>query len=460
MDSPRDLLLCDVRCFQGMQRGRLRPITLLVGENSTGKTTFLGCYSVLHQAFSRPDIESLLDFNERPFAMGSFRDIVRSRRGPHGRIEDFKIGLAVEPTPSRGIPPHRLLATFREEGSQPVTSSLRFEFGSESFLDLRRSPEGTIVRIPDREVPIDSRFSEVLFLLDFAVTLPIHERLRPRENMQQLRPVVDYLRSLSSDRRTRSRGRRPPGDGRGGFWPPHLLSPIPVAPLRSKPERTYNPIREAASPEGKHVPMLMMRLNRTDVSHWDSLHDELVTFGREAGLFSDIRVKRHGKQMSDPFQLQVKVRTGPHANIVDVGYGVSQSLPILVDVMTAGESDRGGSRGRGAKGRSFLLQQPEVHLHPRGQAELANLFIEAFKKRGHRFLIETHSDYVVDRVRISVRKGLLKPDDVSILYFEPTGNAVTIHNLTLDEHGNLRDAPAGYRDFFVRETDRLLGFAD
>ncbi len=206
--------------------------------------------------------------------------------------------------------------------------------------------------------------------------------------------------------------------------------------------------------------MLMMRLNRTDVSHWDSLHDELVTFGREAGLFSDIRVKRHGKQMSDPFQLQVKVRTGPHANIVDVGYGVSQSLPILVDVMTAGESDRGGSRGRGAKGRSFLLQQPEVHLHPRGQAELANLFIEAFKKRGHRFLIETHSDYVVDRVRISVRKGLLKPDDVSILYFEPTGNAVTIHNLTLDEHGNLRDAPAGYRDFFVRETDRLLGFAD
>lgn len=54
----------------------------------------------------------------------------------------------------------------------------------------------------------------------------------------------------------------------------------------------------------------------------------------------------------------------------------------------------------------------------------------------------------------------LKPDDVSILYFEPAGNAVTIHNMTLDANGNLRDAPAGYRDFFVTETDRLLGFAD
>ena len=93
-------------------------------------------------------------------------------------------------------------------------------------------------------------------------------------------------------------------------------------------------------------------------------------------------------------------------------------------------------------------------------AQLADLFVEAYKRNGSRFLIETHSDYIVDRVRISVRKGLLQPDDVSILYFEPIGNTVTIHNLTLDEDGNLLGAPAGYRDFFQKETDRLLGFAD
>ena len=78
--------------------------------------------------------------------------------------------------------------------------------------------------------------------------------------------------------------------------------------------------------------------------------------------------------MSDPFQLQVKVRTGPHANIMDVGYGISQSLPILVDLMHEEQS-------------VFLLQQPEVHLHPRGQAQLASLFIESCKKRGNRFLV-------------------------------------------------------------------------
>lgn len=73
-------------------------------------------------------------------------------------------------------------------------------------------------------------------------------------------------------------------------------------------------------------------------------------------------------------------------------------------------------------------------------------------------MIETHSDYIVDRVRISVRKQRLKTDDVSILYFEPTGNAVKIHNMTLDEHGNLRDAPAGYRDFFAKETGQAACF--
>ena len=206
--------------------------------------------------------------------------------------------------------------------------------------------------------------------------------------------------------------------------------------------------------------MLMMRLNRTDDRHWRLLRENLVGFGRDSGLFSDIKVKRHGKQMSDPFQLQVKVRSGPHANIMDVGYGVSQSLPILVDVMTAADSDSGGRRRRRTADRSFLLQQPEVHLHPRGQAQLANLFVEAYKKNGSRFLIETHSDYIIDRIRISVRERLLQPEDVSILYFEPHGNAVAIHNMTLDEDGNLQGAPAGYRDFFLKETDRLLGFGN
>ena len=439
MDDPKALILRDVRCFQGEQRGGLRPVTLLVGENSTGKTTFLGCYGVLHRVFSRPYFEPGPDFNEEPFPMGSFRDVVRSRRGPGGRIDEFRLGLEVEPARD-GMPPHSLLVTFREKGSQPVVSSLRFDFRSDSFLELKPAPgDGTAFRIPSQTVEAPVSFEDAMLMMGF-LTEPDRENLSGE--LSGLQPVADYLGGLfQRPEATAGRRRASP------LWFPRLPQLVPVAPLRSKPRRTYDPVRETASPEGEHVPMLMMRLNRTEKGGWTSLHDDLVDFGSGSGLFSDVKVKSHGRQMSDPFQLQVKVRSGPHANIMDVGYGVSQSLPILVDVMAATE-------------RTFLFQQPEVHLHPRGQAELASLFVEAVRKRRNRFLIETHSDYVIDRVRISVRKGILKPDDVSILYFEPAGAAVTIRALTLDADGNLRNAPAGYRDFFVKETDRLLGFAD
>ena len=451
MENPRELLLEDVRCFHGEQRGSLRPITLLVGENSTGKTTFLGCYGVLQQVFSAADIDDRLDFNEEPFSMGSFRDLVRARRGPGGRIDAFKLGLTLEPSRGSRRPPYRLTATFREQGSQPIVSSLRYEFGDDAFLELQRSPNGTVLAIPGRAVAVEFPFGRAILILNFLTTLT-DDTARITRDLRDLQPVAEYLGELFPRRGATGVGRQ---SRTIDWWHPRLPRLVPVAPLRSKPKRTYDPIRETASPEGAHVPMLMMRLDLTDESHWTALHDDLVAFGKGSGLFSDVKVKRHGKQMSDPFQLQVKVRSGPHANIMDVGYGVSQSLPILVDVMAGAESDR-----RKNGGRAFLLQQPEVHLHPRGQAELASLFVEAVRTSGSRFLIETHSDYIVDRVRISVRQGRLKPDDVSILYFEPAGNAVTIHDLTLDEHGNLRNAPAGYRDFFVRESDRLLGFAD
>ena len=452
MDHPTEVTLQDVRCFEGEQRGCLRPITLLVGENSTGKTTFLGCYRALSRLFSEYGfMAESLDFNMEPFAMGAFRNIVRSRRGPSGRINEFKLGFALG-APQDGTASRRLIATFREEGSQPIVSSLHFRFTSKSSLELRRSDNGTDFRMSGHELAkTDIPFRNAHMLLNLLVG-SVEDPSSPLfDGLAQLQPVVQMVVEADAQR---SR----PGAGAGALALADLPELIPVAPLRSKPKRTYDPIRETASPEGEHIPMLMMRLDRTDKARWDRLHDGLVEFGRSSGLFSDIKVKRHGKQMSDPFQLQVKVRSGHNANIMDVGYGVSQSLPILVDIMAVNGTSQG--QRRRTSERTFLLQQPEVHLHPRGQAELASLFVEAFKKRHSRFLIETHSDYIIDRVRISVRQGLLKPDDVSILYFEPKGNAVEIHNMSLDEAGNLEDAPAGYREFFLKETDKLLGFAD
>lgn len=429
-----EFALRDVRCFHGEQRARLRPITLLVGENSTGKTTFLGCYSVLHRLLALPWVHAdQVDFNWDPFSMGSFRDVVRARRGPGGRLEEFVLGFKVMPAQNSGVP-YLLRVTFAEKGSQPVVASVHHEFAPGSFLSMRRqTDDSTILEIPDAQVGIDVPLENWKFVLQQVAHRDRDEFLTM---YPEARSISNFLLGLSEWEKTGSIRQ---------LWSPNLHQVVPLAPLRSKPKRTYDPVRETPSADGDHIPMLMMRLDRTDKSRWSSLHDFLIESGRESGLFSDIKVRSHGRQISDPFQLQVKVRSGAFANIMDVGYGVSQSLPILVDV-------------RRAQRCVFLLQQPEVHLHPVAQAGLAELFVESYRQQGNRFLIETHSDYIVDRVRILVRKRVLPEDDVSILYFEPTGNSATIHSITIDPDGNLNGAPDGYRDFFVRETDRLLGF--
>ncbi len=438
MNKTMHLSVEDVRCFGAEQSGAIRPITLLVGENSTGKSSFLACYRVLSQilAPAHPPLESP-DFNEEPFFMGSFRDIVRARRGRGGRINEFTIATTFWPRGSRKS--FRFSLNFAERGSQPVVSCLRWSFPDDGFLEVRLGDEGgTKWRTPVEEIAARFPLPLVPLIASFGEVEP------------ELRSMEKYVAQFLP-----KKGRR---DGFARMLP-ELPSVIPVAPLRSKPKRTYDPVREVATSDGEHVPMLMMRLDRTSGDDWAELHEGLARFGRDSGLFSDIKVKRHGRKMSDPFQLQVKVRTGSHANIMDVGYGVGQSLPILVDIFAAEHLDRPGLFTRGGP-RAYLLQQPEVHLHPRGQAELASLFVRSFRQTGNRFLIETHSDYIMDRVQILVRKKEIEPEDVSILYFAPTRSGVLIHNLRVDEDGNLQDAPVGFREFFDIETDRLLGIRD
>lgn len=186
--------------------------------------------------------------------------------------------------------------------------------------------------------------------------------------------------------------------------------------------------------------MMLARFKGRSPELWQALTE----FGTASGLFVDVEVRRLRKE-DDPFQIVVKVQ-GQRRNLIDVGYGVSQILPVLVEVLAA------------PPGSIFLIQQPEVHLHPRAQAALATLFARIVRERGCQLVVETHSDHFIDRVRMDVRDGVgLRPDQVSLLYFEPGAVGATIHPLTLDDRGNITNTPIGYRRFFMEEERRFFG---
>ena len=201
---------------------------------------------------------------------------------------------------------------------------------------------------------------------------------------------------------------------------------------------------------GNYIPPYLARVHFERGKTWRRLKEALEDFGREAGLFDEISVRSLGKKGSDPFQLRIKKygskSKGPQRNLIDVGYGISQALPVVIEFL------------RSSAPPMFLLQQPEMHLHPSAQAALGSLFCRISGPK-RQLVVETHSDHLLDRVRMDVRDGAaaLKPADVSILYFERGDLDVRIHSLRLDEQGNVRGAPPSYRAFFMEETRRSLG---
>ncbi len=438
------LIIEDVRCFAGRQEFNIRPLTFLVGENSTGKSTVLGCFEALDTFMENKPYG--LDFNIEPYQMGSFVDIVRKS---NPRKKRFRLGVASQS--EEGAIEYILECMEREKGSEPVVLEERYIFEN-----------GEIIVKEARQQDAHSNRG-VFSWLDFRVTLERTDRIE-KFAVETIRSslgrhafeLLEYLLFLMRvEIRDKDLPQLSPGEVKfqnflkqsQPLWSKaSFYGTQSFAPIRSKPQRTYNPLKEAASPEGSDIPVRLMNMSKADSEAWQQLKHRLVEFGKASGLFTAIDVRRLGKSIGDPFQLQIKVK-GPKVNMIDVGYGVNQLLPILVRILS--ESKR----------TTFLMQQPEVHLHPRGQAELSSLLVELVKQGKHKFIVETHSDYMVDRARIEIMKKRIAPEDVSLIYLEPSGNSVKVHNIAFDEQANLVGAPNNYREFFLQESDKLLGFA-
>jgi predicted ATPase len=135
----------------------------------------------------------------------------------------------------------------------------------------------------------------------------------------------------------------------------------------------------------------------------------------------------------------------------NMGIGFSQMMPLVASAF-------------GAENSLIAIEQPELHVHPALQTELADLFIQSAKGRGNRFLIETHSEHlilrVMRRIRETTRNSLpegkppIKPKDVAILYVQPGENGSTVQELRIDEQGRFVDNwPQG---FFEERLDEMF----
>ena len=424
----------EVRCFAERQNFEIRPLTFLVGENSTGKTTALACFQVLATYWRL----GVIDFNSYPYSMGTFKDIVRKSRT---KEKAFRLGYTTR-SDTRDV---EWIVEFVEKkgGIEPNVRSVEIKFADDRNIRITADEAEPYLRL----VPCPQAQNQYRLIANSAIlsTTPPSYLLgniiqRGADESEAEKTFVDYIGEASF----------PWGEvGRD-------LSAFSIAPIRSRPKRNYEPTRTSNDPEGSDVPMLLMETKADQKIIWESLKQPLIEFGKRSGMFDNIEVRNLTRSLNGPFQLRVKVR-GPSSTIIDVGYGVSQILPILVHILNPPILP-GYSNINLKESPILLLQQPEVHLHPRAQAELSTLLALSCRT-GRSFIVETHSDYMIDRARIEIRKGTINPEDVSLIYLEPKGRVVKVHNIHFDEMANMIGVPKHYGEFFLKETDRLMGFA-
>ena len=428
----------------------MAPLTLLVGENSTGKTSFL---AILRALWDVAVNEVVPDFRREPYDLGAFSEIVYNDSSRGDQPDAFQAGFR----DSDGAVSFRF--TFQDVDGAAFPSLRHISVGDTSFDVSTRPDQSTEFRlgIGDRSwkvgntapIRIDSSRSEWLYPVDSTIWHAYGILRSDYRSSDSIREVTKQYEERSLDKDNVERIRE--AQQQLGAWRFDHVILFAGAPVRSKPRRTYDPSRPIPDPEGEYVPTYLASMSRRDPVTWKKLKESLEKFGSDSGLFDEISIESFG-QTGDatPFQIQIrkfgKELKGNRRNLIDVGYGVSQALPIITELL------------RSDAPSMFLLQQPEVHLHPIAQAALGSLFCSVAGS-DRQLVVETHSDYIIDRVRMDVRdnKTDLKPEDVSILYFERGESDVKIHSIRLDADGNVLDAPEGYRQFFADELTRSIG---
>jgi hypothetical protein len=420
----------------------LADVNFMVGENSTGKTSLLGLLRIL----SSPSLFMGPGFgvgDEVQF--GHFNEVVSAHASDRSY---FTIGLVEELAPPAKRGPSvlsRILLTYKNASGIPTLSRLTFSAGNNKIgLHIK----GDVITFKSTSFNGASPAEDVTSLFerwseDHATESSHWTKLEiPKGVPSRIDPFPIYVLmhwavDQSNIKHSPDFSFRFAGFSNSLVW---------IAPIRTKPRRTYDEPNTTYSSEGSHTPYVIRRMlgSSHEAKVFKGFMDRV---GSASGLFQSIDIKRFGNSDDAPFEVDA-VLDDKALNLSWLGYGVSQSLPIFVELL-----DR-------PRNTWFAIQQPEVHLHPRAQATLGDVFFEMALRDAKRFVIETHSDFTIDRFRMNYRRKHTKQSRLpqsQVLFFQRENARNTVTPLPIGPHGELPpDQPKGYRDFFIKEELQLL----
>lgn len=484
------ILLSSFKPFATLQDAPLAPITLVYGPNSCGKSSLIQSLLLLKQTLEGNQTRPLgLVPRGEHVDLGSFRQLLHT----HDVSRELELGLtftepaaglesggtrkvqirltfALEAPSGSGTPAPPVLRRIRYradegpearrldwtchrmgvvQGQVPSWATYRLEgpdlpeFLMERATRSGRGPagsgalglQGLSARAPDRGAVEAAMARQVL----------VARGLLPGEWLDFV-PDETLWRQLDRDALLEALRGWNSGLAR------HLQALSYLGPLRHAPERFYQV-------HGADETSLGARGERAAsvIHHRPELTSRLNAWFRRFEIPYDLQVRPLTDDLVGDMVLLALTdhRSGASVGPADVGFGIGQLLPILVEGLASG-------------GRTICVEQPEIHLHPRMQAHLGDFMIETAGLRPVRdrpdrtgpeqplnaWIVETHSEALILRLQRRIREGAITPDDVSVLYVDPVeGHGSVIRQLRLDSQGEFLDRwPHGFFEETYQEV--------
>jgi len=417
------LRLKNYKAWTGSHQVDLAPISLFLGTNSAGKTSLLQLLLLLKQTAESPDRKQSLNLGGQPgdlLHLGGYRDVVSG----HDAKKELAFGLTLHH--SRNGKPRTTefdVAYCSAHGGIPTVKRLQYSTGEKNFVAERQVRGAYLIRSEATGGETGS-------------SIPARKPYEPERSVSFSAAAIAALgldggevQDLSLD------------------LVKSLQDIVYLGPLRERPQRTYGWNQQSPGDLGSKgefaIQALLSSANtrskRSETGGRGWLVDQVSRWLKQLDVADGLSLSQQGSSIHyEVLVHQKKIK----ANIVDVGFGVSQVLPVVTVAYFAPE------------GSTVIIEQPEIHLHPLAQTALADLFAEVARTRRIQFLIETHSENLFRRLQFLIADEQLSPQDCALFFVKPGESGAGLEQLQVDDYGRIKNWPDRFFGDAIGEVER------
>lgn len=428
-----NIKLKNFRAFREDIDVRIRPITILIGRNSAGKSTLIKFLLMLQQTLesSESNEGNFFSTEGRHVSLGNFKDLKNSNF--RSKSFQFTLNIRTNYLPDPKIQQIREQLQKSKAIPKIKDNSIDIAINLNPFSTVTtEDPLGQATR-----VKVDSQITANDLMADFCIfgSIPYSGKQAKHTVTCKIGGKKVLHKEETNIRRTRflkfPLSNDPVEILKSAFDNLYLdgirneiISMRHLSPVREESERSVilgSPPLDDVGHRGEYAMPHLQRLitdggERVDfvLRHIESVVD-----------IEEVRFKSQVKGFIPEFRAKNKL-TGAESYLADFGFGVSQCIPIFV---------QGALLNRG---QLLIVEQPEAQIHPTAQLEMGSFFADLWTERGVPSIIETHSENIIIRLRKLVATKKLNSQDVTVAYFYIRENSVQVKNLDINSDGSFQ----------------------